>query len=73
MSAQNPQLEGGERVPDPDCDISRIKATRASVGRAEGRIDLHDVSWELAYRARMEKLFSQTTTASACVGLVGVH
>jgi len=44
ISAQNPQLEGGEHVPDPDCDLPQIKATRASVGRAEGKIDLHDIS-----------------------------
>ena len=40
------------------------------MGRAEGKIDLHDISRELAYRARIERRFSWATTASASVGLV---
>jgi len=47
-----------------------MKVISASVQRVEGKVDLHDISWELAYVARMIKLFSQTTAASASNGLV---
>ena len=60
----------GSVYPNPDRALSEIKAIRASVRRAEGKVDLHDISRELAYRARMEKRFLQTTTASASAGLV---
>ncbi|CAZ83056.1 unnamed protein product [Tuber melanosporum] len=48
-----------------DRALSEIQAICASVRRAEARVDLHDISRELSYRARMEKRFSQSTTTSA--------
>jgi len=53
-----------------DRALSEIKAIRASARRAEGKVDLHDISRELTYRARMEKRFSQSTAASTRDGLV---
>jgi len=44
-----------------DRALFEIEAIHASVLRAEGKVDLHDNSRELAYRSRMVKLFSPTT------------
>ena len=55
---------------NPDRALSEIKAIRASVRRAEGKVDLHDISRELAYRARMEKRFPQSTAVSDSDGSV---
>ena len=54
----------------PDRAHSEIKAIRAGVQKAEGKVDLYDISRELAYRARMMKRFSQTTVTSISDGLV---
>jgi len=50
--------------------LSKIKVIRASPRRAERKVDLHDISWESAYRARMEQRFSQPTVSSAIDGSV---
>jgi len=47
-----------------------MKVISASLQRAGGKVDLHDISPELAYRARMMKRFSQNTAASVSDGLV---
>jgi len=49
---------------NPDSALFEIKAIRASMRRAERKVDLQDISGELAYGARMVKRFSQTTVAS---------
>jgi len=54
----------------PDRALSEMKAISASVQRAEGKVDLHDISRKLAYRARMMKRISQTTQASVSDRLV---
>ena len=56
--------------PNIDRALFEIKVVRASVMRAEGKVDLHDISRELAYRTRMVWRFSQTAAASAGDGLV---
>lgn len=55
---------------NPDRALSEIKAIRTSARRAEGKADLHDISRELAYRARMKKRFSQSTVTSADSGFI---
>ncbi|KAG0633533.1 hypothetical protein HOY80DRAFT_1104625 [Tuber brumale] len=55
---------------NPDRALSEIQAICASVRRAEVRVDLHDISRELSYRARTEKRFSQPATASTGDGRV---
>lgn len=55
---------------NPDRALSEIKAIRTSARRAEGKANLHDISRELTYRARMEKRFSQSTVASADSGFI---
>jgi len=54
----------------PDRALSEMKAISARVQRAEGKVDLHDISREFACRARMMKSISQTTVASVSDGLV---
>lgn len=49
---------------NPDRALSEIQAICASVRKAEARVDIHDISRELTYRARMEKRFSQSITAA---------
>jgi len=53
-----------------DHALCEIKAICSSVQRAEGKVELHDISGEQAYRARMMKGFSQTTAASTSDELV---
>jgi len=55
---------------NPGRALSETKAIRVSLKRVEGKVDLHDISRELAYRARMVKPFSQTTAASVSDGFV---
>lgn len=55
---------------NPDCALSEIKDIRASGQRAAGNIDLHDISRELAYKAKMVGRFLRTTAASASNRLV---
>ena len=50
--------------PNIDRALFEIEAI-PSVLRAEGKVDLHDNSRELAYRTGMAKRFSPTTLASA--------
>ena len=52
------------------CVLSKIKAVRPSVLRAEGMSDIHNISRELAYRGCMVKRFSQATEGSASHRLV---
>jgi len=56
--------------PNTDRALFEIKAIRASMLRAEGKVDLHDISPELAHRTRTVKRFSLTAAASASDGLV---
>ena len=55
----------------PDHAMSEMKAISASVQRAGGMVDLHDISRELVHRAKMMKCISQTTTVSVSDGPVG--
>jgi len=50
--------------------LSKIKAI-ATVPRAEGNVDLDDISVELEHRARVQKQLSPSTVASASVGSMG--
>ncbi|CUS14992.1 unnamed protein product [Tuber aestivum] len=56
---------------NPDRALSEIQGICAGVRKAEARVDVHDISRELAYRARMEKRFSQSITAVTSGGCVG--
>jgi len=55
---------------NPDRTLSEIMAVQASAQRAEGKVDLHVTSGELAYRAGTENRFSQSTAAFASGGLM---
>jgi len=58
------------RYSDPDRALSKINTILASVQRAYGKVDLGESPWQSAYRARMMKLFSQTTVESGSDALV---
>ncbi|PUU83583.1 hypothetical protein B9Z19DRAFT_1118934 [Tuber borchii] len=45
--------------------LGEIKAIRLSARRSEAKVNLHDISRVLAYRATLEKRFSKSTAASA--------
>ena len=55
---------------NPDHALGEIKVIRPIVQRAEGMIDLHNISRGVLYWAKMERRFSQFTAASASDGLV---
>ena len=55
---------------NPDHALGEIKVIRPSAQRAEAMIDLHNISREVLYWAKMERRFSQFTTASASDGPV---
>lgn len=55
---------------NPDRALGEIKAIRPSAQRAEAMIDLHNISREFFYWAKMERRFSQFTAASASDGQV---
>ncbi|PUU72750.1 hypothetical protein B9Z19DRAFT_1136788 [Tuber borchii] len=61
----NPQPEGVKHVLQPTAPFPEINAIRPSGQRTVGKLYLHSVFRELAYRAMMEKRSSQFTMASA--------
>jgi len=50
--------------------LSEIKAILATVRRAEGNVDLDDISGELEYRARVEKRSPPSTAASSALSSI---
>ncbi|PWW77832.1 hypothetical protein C7212DRAFT_362443 [Tuber magnatum] len=53
---------------NPDRALSEIQAICSSMRKAGARVDIHDISKELAYRARMEKRFSHSSSAATSGG-----
>jgi len=53
-----------------DHALGGIKVIRASAQRPGWKVDLHKISQELVYKARMERWFSQFIAASALDGSV---